>query len=239
MPYSNLLKKIIADKNYNYADIIRECQKRGEKIDKTYLSKIVNGRAMPPKENISKLFAEICGVDERLLIIEGYLDKAPEIIRDVFVEMKKKSMRISMQVFQNKFDEKTLTELENIIEKEPLADFVLSIMNSEKYDISDSIELNDKNYKMEMTEPMGITMDSDAMFPVIPQNAKVILKIEEEYKNGDILVVKIGDKVVIRESFIYSNTVVLLPINTKYEMLTYDIKDIMILGKAKNVIIDL
>ena len=167
------------------------------------------------------------------------MDKAPEIIRDVFVEMKKKSMRISMQVFQNKFDEKTLTELENIIEKEPLADFVLSIMNSEKYDISDSIELNDKNYKMEMTEPMGITMDSDAMFPVIPQNAKVILKIEEEYKNGDILVVKIGDKVVIREAFIYSNTVVLLPINTKYEMLTYDIKDIMILGKAKNVIIDL
>ena len=83
MPYTKLLNNIIADSNLSYKFIAEKCTEMGTTIDPSYISKLLSGKCNVPSEKISRALANVCGYDERLLVLEGYLDIAPKEIKDI------------------------------------------------------------------------------------------------------------------------------------------------------------
>lgn len=244
MSYGRLLNKMILDKGYTYKEFLEECSKNGKKIDKGNFSKIINDKTTPPKENISRMFAKICGADERLLVLEGYIATAPKEIKDFFVSMKMSETLIAMNLFENKIEPQFIEEMKRMFEKEPIANFIVDVIdnNISKINYTDtSMELsnlyNDK-VSIVFNEPLTVQIYDNSMFPKIMENSKIQLKIQDKYKNGDILAIKIKgqDNYVIRYTLFNNDTVTLMPINNKFETLDYNLKDIIILGKVTKVI---
>lgn len=130
MPYSKLLKKIIVESGYTNRDIIEKCNKRDRKIDKAYLSKLQNNKVPAPSEEISRTIANICGTDERLLVLEGYIDKAPKEIKEALENIKLIFSMAVLSMFENELNDEAIKQVENEINKEPLSDFILQIIDN-------------------------------------------------------------------------------------------------------------
>lgn len=242
--YSKLLTKIIAESGYTAKQIVEKCNEIGNGIDTTRLSKLQNGKLPAPSERVSRDIAKICNTDERLLVIEGYLEKAPKEIIDVFNTMKFMTTMAAMKIFENKINKNTLLQIKEELNKEPIAEFLVSLLDYEKnIEISNNmIEFNpqQENLTINFTEPLSIKIKDNAMYPKIPEGAKITLLIEDKYKNGDILAIKIKDEdIIVRYAFINNNDITLIPLNSQYKTITCNLKDIVILGKAIKIINDI
>ena len=87
-----MLRNVVANTNYTQEEICKRCTELGIKISKSYINKLLNNKQQAPTEEISRIIANVCNCDERLLVIEGYLDKAPKEIREVFISLKNTTM---------------------------------------------------------------------------------------------------------------------------------------------------
>ncbi len=248
MPYSRLLRNIVADSGYNAKQIIDECNKKGKKIDKAYISKLLNNKIPPPSEEVSRVIANVCNADERLLVLEGYIDKAPKEVKEIFNSIRYMTTISALNVFSNKVDKSVLEELEKEMNEEPISEFLVSFIDNKanNINIKDSgMELsvvNDDSLKLSLTEPMSLQVKDSSMSPMIPGGAKISLKIEDEYKNGDILAIKVKkqEDFIVRYALFNKDTITLTSLNPKdFEPLTYSVKDIIILGKVERVIIEI
>ena len=253
MPYGRLLKKVLSDSNYTSAEICKEFEKRGKKIDKSYLSKLLNNKIAPPSEEISKTIAEICNVDERLLILEGYIDKAPKEVIEVLSALQNITKITSLGIFENTFENTFENNIEKIayeeikkeLNKEPLSQFLLSFTEIDEeamINITENFGLemigNDYNLNYKIDKPVGIPVKDNSMFPLIPQNSEVMLLFQTEYETGDILAIKVkkSDEFLIRYAYMDNDKIILTALNKEYEKLEYKLEDIIILGKAVKVI---
>ncbi len=248
MPYSRLLRNVVADSGYSAKQIIEECNKMGRKIDKAYLSKLLNNKIPPPSEEVSRVLANICNVDERLLVLEGYIDKAPKEIKEIFNSIRYMTTISALNVFSNKLDKKVLEELEKEMNQEPISEFLVSFIDNKANNINitdNGMELsvtNDNSLKLSLTEPMSLQVKDDSMSPMIPKGSKISLKIEEKYKSGDILAIKVKkqEDFIVRYALFNKDILTLTSLNPKdFEPVTYNEKDIIILGKVERVIIEI
>jgi len=246
MTYGILLNNMIIEKGYTFKEFLEECEKRGKKIDKGNFSRLINGKAQPPKEEISRMFANICNSDERLLIIEGYLDVAPVEIKEIFLSLKLTAKLVALNLYENKIEKQEIEEMEKQMRNEPLAYFVLSLLNGKTNNINtnnmetDLSNVNEKEIKLILQEPIAISVKDNAMFPIIQEGAEITLKYED-FKSGDILAVKIKgqEDFIVRYAIMNENEIVLKPLNNKFETLTYKLDDITILGKVAKVITEI
>lgn len=248
MPYSKLLNKIIAESDYTAKDIVAECNNMGLKIDKTYLSKIRNNKLPPPAEEVSRAIAKVCNVDERLLVLEGYIDKAPKEIKEVFDQIKIESINAGLGLFDNVFDIKTLKAIEEEIHKEPITDFIIELLDSKNVNLQEFTEQLEitrdtkNNFNLLQNQPFNIKIKDNGMFPIVPENAGIILEMQKENKNGDIVAIKIKDKEeIIARTVVFesNNKVLLIPLNKKFDNEIYNKNDITILGKIKRIITEI
>ena len=237
MSYSKLLMKFIAESGYTYNQIIDKCEQNGKKVDKAYLSRLVNNKVSPPSEELSRVLSKVLNVDERKLVIEGYLEKAPEEIKKALLSIKISTYMLATNFFENKFDEEVEKQIEEKLKEEPLSDFVIALIDG----MENVDNLNKKDFNLKLEEPLSIPIEDNAMFPKIVANSKIILKIENKYQDGDILAIKIKDeeKIIVRMAFINNENIKLVSLNKQYETLEYNISDIIILGKVTKVITDI
>lgn len=245
MPYSKLLTKVIEESGYTATQIVEKCREKGKNIDKSYISKLQNNKIPPPSEEISRTIANICDIDERLLVIEGYIDKAPKEIKEAFISIKMASTVAALHYYKNKIDKQTLDEIENEMNKEPISDFIISLLDNKNININDNGTENLKLYKenngeisLMLTEPIALRVTDNAMFPIVPENAKINLLLQDEYKNGDLLAIKIKDKeeTFVRYVLFNDNEIILNTLNTGYEQIILKKEDIIIMGKVHQVI---
>lgn len=247
MPYYKMLKKVISKTNYTQEEIAKQCEELGVTISKSYINKIINDKLPAPTEDVSRAIAKACNCDERLLVLEGYLDKAPKEIKQAFLSLKNTMMLYSIHMFENKIDKKTINEVKEKFEEEPLADFVLELIengNNEiiSKEIGIEIEAKNKNLICNLTKPISLKVEDNAMFPLIKENDEVTIEIKDRYINGDIIAVNVPDHkgVIIRQAVFLGRGVELVPLNKEYEHKTYnDKKDIIILGKVKKIITEI
>ena len=245
MSYYKILRNIVADSGYTGKHIIEECNKNGTKIDKAYFSRLLNNKTSAPSEEISRQISKVCGVDERLLVIEGYIDKAPKEIKEAFISIKMMSAIAALSIFNNRIDEDMLHTLEEQMNEEPLSDFIIELIDNKSYDIStinEQVQLTakDDNFTVNFGYPIELIKDN-AMFPIIPENAKVNLKIQDKYEDGDILVVKINatKEIITRYALFQEEKVILTPINKEFKKRILNTKDILILGKVVSIITEI
>lgn len=242
--YSRLLAKIIAESGYSLKEIAEKCNAIGNGIDTTRLSKLQNGKLSAPSEKMSRDLARVCNVDERLLVIEGYLEKAPKEIIDTFVILKTNTILAGLRIFENNVTKEQFSLIKNELEKEPLADYIIEILDSKEDKISISSEgfdINSKDFKFRIEEPIAIHIKDNSMFPIIPKNSKISLKMEEKYNNGDILALKINkqENIIARYVLFNNENIILTPLNKEFEQLIYKIDDVQIIGKVSRVITDI
>lgn len=85
-------------------------------------------------------------------------------------------------------------------------------------DVEKSLVGNGKDY-------FALKVKGDSMFPVLVEDDIVIIKKQDDFENGDIVVAIInGDEATIKKGKKSDNSILLQPLNTNYEPLifTYD-----------------
>lgn len=242
--YSRLLAKIIAESGYTSKEIVEKCNELGNGIDTTRLSKLQSGKLPAPSEKVSRDIARVCNADERKLVIEGYLEKAPKEIIDTFIILKTNTILAGLQIFENIVTQEQFNLIKNELENEPLADYIVELLDS-KDDIvdisSDGFDINSNDFKFRIEEPIALPINDNAMFPIIPKNSKISLKLQNEYANGDILALKVKqqENTLVRYVLFNDNNIILTPLNKEFEQLIYKIDDVQILGKVAKVITEI
>ncbi len=83
MAYSKLLNIAIASTDYTQEEVAQECCKLGVKVSRSQINKWLNKKSKPPRAEVSRAIATVCNVDERKLVIEGYMENAPKEIQDL------------------------------------------------------------------------------------------------------------------------------------------------------------
>lgn len=242
--YSMLLNTIIAESGLTAKEIVEKCNELGNGIETTRLSKLQNAKLPAPSEKVSRDIAKVCNVDDRKLVIEGYLEKAPKEIIEAFKILKINSEITALRIFENNVNPEQLELIKKELEKQPLSDCVIQILDSKDNTISLSTELFDvkeKDFTFRIEEPIALPIMDNSMFPLIPQNSKISLKLQEKYENGDILALKIKkqENVIARYVLFNGNNMILTSLNKDFETLTYNTKDVTILGKVSKVTNDI
>jgi transcriptional regulator with XRE-family HTH domain len=100
MSYKDLLAQYTKESGLTLRQIANECEKMGVMIDPSTISRIQTGRMPPPSEEISKAIAIICKQDPQKLIMEGYIDKAPEPIQKLLQQYMERWDTLVDQVYQ-------------------------------------------------------------------------------------------------------------------------------------------
>lgn len=247
MPYSRLLRKVVAESGYTSKEIIEKCREYGKKIDKAYFSKLLNGKVPPPSEELSEVIARVCNFDERNLILEGFLDKAPKEIRDAFLTIQFVGVMSATKMLQNKVPQEVLEVFRKHIEKEPLSEFVIKLtsglekITSLGLSETEVLKLSDNEMQLSLSNPISVPVSDNAMFPIIPENSKIILRLKEKYNNGDLIVVKAKDRedMIVRYVLFGEDKITLTSLNKQYPVIEYKLEAISIMGEVAQVIIDL
>lgn len=242
--YSKLLAKIIAESGYTSKEIVEKCNAIGNGIDTTRLSKLQGGKLSAPSEKVSRDIARVCNADERLLVLEGYLEKAPKEIIDTFILLRSNTLIAGLQIFENIVTEEQINSLKSELEKEPLSNYIVEILDSknDKIEVSkEGFNIKTDNFTFKLEEPTALPISDNSMFPIIPKNSKISLKIEGKYNNGDILALKINQQedIIVRYVLFNNKNIILTALNKEFEQLTYKIDEVKILGKVTKVITDI
>jgi len=246
MAYARLLEKIINNTEYSNVDIANKCKELGVNVDRTYINKLLNNKSKPPKEEISRAIAKVCGADERLLVLEGYIDKAPTEIVNVLKQIKFLTSVAALNIFDNYFSKNSELFLEQLklqLDNEPLSDFLITILDSNSTNINFEdlgLQFSEKNdnYNINLTAPVEITVTDNSMFPIVPQNAHINLQLKEAYNNGEIIALKLKGKedLIVRYIFYTDNNIMLTALNQDFTPIICKKEDILIMGKVTKVI---
>lgn len=242
--YSKLLNKIIAESGYTSKEIVKKCNDMGNDIDTTRLSKLINGRVPAPSEKVSRDISRACNADERKLVIEGYLEKAPNEIREVFSILKETSFEIGLKIFQNHITKEQIEIIKEEISKQPLSDIIIEILDGKNNSLNittTGLDFTSKSINLNLSEPIMLEVNDDSMYPIIKNGSRVALKIEEKYNNGDILAIKIKNKeeILFRYAFFNQNDIILISLKQGFQPLTYSMYDIIILGRVARIVSDI
>lgn len=242
--YSLLLATMIAESGLTAKEIVEKCNKMGNGIDTTRLSKLQSGKLSAPSEKVSRDIARACNADERKLVIEGYLEKAPKEIVETFEILKFNTAIAALKFMKNNITERQLEYLKNELEKEPLADYIIDVLNSRNNVINltaDGFDIKERDFTFKIEEPMAIPVKDNAMFPLITENSKINLKLEGEYNNGDIVAIKIKNEedIIVRNIVFNKDSVILTTLNKEFKTMEYKKEDVVILGKVANIITSL
>lgn len=82
MNYAKMLESIIAKSNLSLRQIAKRCADLDLSITPSYISQLKNGKLPPPTPEVSMILAKACNSsEESKLIFQGYMEKAPEVIK--------------------------------------------------------------------------------------------------------------------------------------------------------------
>lgn len=220
--YSKVLQKIVAGANITQEELSNKCKEEGTPISRVQLNKILNGKAKAPDENVSRTIAKICNADDRELVIEGYLEKAPKEFIQFLNIFQDVLMQLGLETIEKQINNEDLEILKEMYRKETLSKVILEMLDMEKTTIPnfDNIAI-DKNLNILLENSNYIEMEDDSMQDKIPKGSKLKLKTKEKYKNGDIVLVKVRNdkKLLIRTIFFIGRDICLCALNRRYNSL--------------------
>lgn len=253
MPYTKLLNQLIDNSGMTVKEIAQRCTDDGVKVTPAYISTLRNDtNNRTPSETMSKAIARACGSkNEDILVIEGYIDSAPEAFRSLIEFLRDSALTMMLGVFANNYSEEEISIARKQVEEMPLAQLVMAL-SANKGEISKAYgtmnfksEISDNEIKSEvqLKQAIGFDVQDNSMFPTIPKGAKVTLEMCEEYKDGDILAFTDKDNTLMyrKAGFIGDDrsTVAMFPLSTEFETKVYSTGEISIIGKVVQVIVNI
>lgn len=254
MAYTALLNMIIEDSKLTVKEIAERCKQYGVDVTPAYISTLRNDKNnRAPSDKVSRAIAKACEYKyEEALVVEAYLDSAPDVIRKFFGVMQKSVVPAMVGMFENKFTTQQIKELETVFAEMPMAQFVSEFANQEikfKKDLGSfnikAISKDDVKITQEIKQVIGISVCDDGMKPQICKGNLVQIEFKniEDYKTGDIVCYAKNESkknVLVRKIVVGDNKkqITMLPMNSDYAPEIVNTKDIILMGKVVRVTAD-
>lgn len=254
MAYTVLLNMIIEDSKLTVKEIAERCKQYDVDVTPAYISTLRNDKNnRAPSDKVSRAIAKACEYkDEDALVIEAYLDSAPDVVRKFFEVMKKSVVPAMLGMFENKFTTQQIKEVETVIDNLPMAQFISEFANQEIKFVKNqgafnikAISNDDIKITQEIKQTIGLPVCDDGMKPQICKGNLIQFEYKEidEYKTGDIVCYakpNLKKNIFVRKIVVSDNKkqITLLPMNSDYTPETVNTKDILLMGKVVRVTAD-
>ena len=245
MPYAKLLDQLIHDSGKTGKEISEQCQSQGVEITPSYISMLrneKNGRI--PSPEISAALAEALGVDENLLVLEGYMDNAPQPLRDAILNL----YHIMSVVFIKQLGIPTTPEQEEKILEQmrqmPIAKMILEMAKEKDLSqlnqdsITGSVEEDGRQINVTIQGMPEFTVQDDSLSPKIQKGVKVKVSTQSRYNTGDIVAFSSKGKekgLQYRQLQAVGDTILLMSFNKDYPAIQYNQEEMIIFGKVMAV----
>lgn len=242
MSYKEALAKMIKKSGLSLRAVAERCSAMQVSVSASYLSQLQTGKLAPPSEEVNRAIAKVCGGNANDLILLGFLDRAPEIVKEYFLVMSNlnKDMLKALSersIFTSKeYDIEQIDEIQRLFNSVSVFE---QFKRAAKYttDLDYQGLLHSKTLlKYEKDSEVEYSfMKDDSMEPLIPENAMLkfepYLEFDEEKKrtkrmspkNRDIVRTTYMDKgekyTVVRRYQKNDNVVLLIPENTEYDVI--------------------
>lgn len=236
MSYSEVLSKMIKESGLTLKEIAEQV-----KVDPSYLSKLQSGKQSPASDEVNTAIAKACKANPDLLIFEGYLDKAPDVVKRYISKSTDSIKDMLLRFVCNVRDDNDVYHFKKRLDNMSPLDFINAMLSDTssffKVDDGLSIEVSrsDSNDYSPIGNPLfGIPVFDNSMEPLIKKNALVNLdQIYSDVKEGDIAVINTPlEKGLIRQVFFIDDKVVLIPQNNEYPKEVYDKSEIEFVGRV-------
>lgn len=252
MAYTTLLNSIIEQSGLTVKEIAERCKTYGADVTPAYISTLRNNKNnRAPSDKVSRAIAKACECqNEEALVIEAYLDSAPEIIQKFFDEVKKSVFPLVAGIFENKFTTQQAKELENLLQGIPMAQFVTEIANQGvkyqknqgPFNVGIKSTIDNITITGEMNQNIGLPVCDDGMKPQICKGDIIQFEFKsiDDYKTGDVICYSkpIDKKKIYVRKIVIGSTkkeITLLPINSDFTPENVKPDEITLLGKVVRV----
>lgn len=251
MPYTVLLNAIIEESKLTVKEIAERCKNYDVDVTPAYISTLRNDKKnRAPSDKVSRAIAKACEYkDTEALVVEAYLDSAPDIICKFFGVMKKSIVPTMLGMVENKFTTQQIKEFETLVDQMPMAQFISEIANqkikTEKMQgtFNTKITSNDDiRITQEIKQTLGLPVEDDGMKPLISKGNLIQIEIKqlEDLKTGDIICYtkpENAKKVYVRKIVLSDSKkqFTLLPMNSEYSPEMLSKEDIILMGKVVRV----
>lgn len=108
--YSNTLNSLIFDSQLTKTEIADKCTELGQSVTREYISQLASGKAKSPSDSLSSCLEKVCNAPKGTLVLEAYLDKAPEELIEFIRLIQYESYSVGLTFVDNNFS--TLVENE-------------------------------------------------------------------------------------------------------------------------------
>ncbi len=253
MPYALVLDKLIKRSNLTVKEIAHKCQTEGANITASYISilrKPNNERT--PSEDVSRALEKVLGASENTLVMEAYMDTAPEIIKKAVRNLQKRAVYTMLMATHIPDIENNQNEIVKMVEteldKQPLAELITKMAEDVKIEdytglpITATGEQNGEKYSVNLHGALTFPVQDDSMSPTIPQGSMVEIRHQPAYTDGDIIAFSEKGKEGIHYrqwSSPIENVAILTAFNSGYSPIRYDNTKMTILGKVTTVTVKL
>lgn len=241
MGYHKMLSNMIKNSRFTLKEIVERCKQEGVSIDPSYISKLQSTSQPPASDEVNIALAKVCGFDPDELLFEAYMEKAPDMIRDLITELINFVKGFAKYSMSQGLPQEVISLVEQQISSysdlhwlktmsgETLSKMFDSMSNPDTIDI-----LEEEGHKVLINPYFGIPMPDNSMSPLIPDGSKLQLGEPDNLNNGDIVVAVVKDKYLIRRYVPVDSKIILIAENNSFEPLTFSKKNLKILGKVKS-----
>lgn len=244
MAYKDVLSRVIKDSKLSLREIASRCETIGVSISPSYLSQIQTGKLPPPSEEVSKAIAQVCSLkDSSELIFEGYMEKAPELIKyylSTTSETNKQLLKIIMPIFHPNINQDYIDKMDTFTRLGTTVSYLEKLKRQNTFEpFINMYKVLKQKYLLDNTfdEMEQVFMSDNSMEPLIPKNSKLkcIFYRGNEPSDKDIIAfsLKSDKKITARRYYSHNNIITLIPENRDSEiMYLKSLNEISLYGKV-------
>lgn len=231
MKYSDLVKEYIRKSGMSLSEIVSKIEKEhGVKIDRTYLSRLQNGKTnQPASDEVNRALALVTGGDVEELLMAALIEKAPAEIKDM-VRLLNTMKKLNGDLIDLDPKMVTIPVLGYIAAGKPIF--------ADEHIIDWDLIPRPAHY--EKNGYFALIVKGDSMVGSgIYDGYKVIVKVQSWVEDGEIAVVNVdGENATLKRVKYLDGKIVLMADNPKYDPIIVDNENARIVGKVIQVIFD-
>lgn len=250
MPYTQLLNQLIDQSGLTAKEIAEQCGKQGQAITASYISilrKEANERI--PSVEVSQALETVLGAPKDALVLEAYLDDAPEVLSRVLRKIAIQAVEAGLRMIDDAIpiDESIQAMLRLQMAEVPLSQLILSLDQQPeiKFDgnIMTSSELiDDTQLNISMQANVDFSITDSSMHPIMPEGSKVKLCFQDVYSNGEVVAVMFkGEKNLLYRKLYDTKDGkrMLMPLNPVFCVIEFEPENMFIFGRVEAVVTQL
>lgn len=245
-----MLDGIIEQSELSLRQISKRCAELDLTITPSYISQLKNGKLPPPSAEVSMVIAKACNSkDESRLIFQGYIEKAPDVIKEYMVASSELNKVMLEALYRQEGNQAMAEEARKYLKE---MDILSTLQLSSQYVKDGKIEFNPELAKELTLASGGMAKDENmitmflgdaAMEPTIPIHSFLyIMPTKPELlKSRDIILFNVYGKKqpLIRRLYQERDQILLIPDDRSSEIFTiHSLDEIEYIGKLVSYRVD-